>query len=160
MGGMDHQVVNAKIQEYAEAVPPEHREEFVQDMWVLILDADLPEVAPNSNLTSLLNITLFRARDNWLDRRRYRDSKQEESDTRFTEDSPSPSALQDIAYEAEESLANFVASLNEFGNFTEEEVQTIADGLRDGLTQKEIASSLGRTPQALHYHVKRCRIAA
>ncbi len=137
-------------------MPENQREDFAQDMWVLILGADL-KCPPGSSLASFLNLTLFRARENWMARQRFRQQGQEEYEASPPDAEPATPA--DVTVEAQEALRELVASLTE-ASFTEDEIATVVEGLREGLTQKDIALSLGRTPQGLNYHFKKFRFAA
>ena len=152
---MDHSTTDAKIKEYAAGVPEGQREDFMQDMWVLLL-AIQPECPEGSSLASFLNLTLFRARENWVARQKYRSRGEESFDESTAEPDADPAA--DVQVEANEALRDLVESLRE--SFEDHEVEVIVDGLRDGLNQKEIAALLGRTPQSLNYHIQKFRFAA
>lgn len=154
-----NQTLKSKIDEYALDLPPGQREDFAQDMWVLLLA--LGPTVPRENKTALagfLSITLFRSRENWTARQRARARGQDRFEVASAGlDEPSPTP--DVQLEAEEALRDLVESLKTSG-LSEDEIGTVVDGLRDGLTQKEIALSLGRTPQGLNYHLKKFRPAA
>lgn len=144
--------IDTKIKEYAEGVPEGLREDFAQDMWALLLSTDLTN--PGNGLASFLNLTLFRARENWLARQRFQARRREEFEACHVEE---PQTGADVTLEAEEALQGLVESLSEA--FEDYEVEIIVEGLRDGLTQKEIAALLGRTPQGLNYHLKKLHAA-
>ncbi len=134
-------------------------------MWVTLLGIDVERMladerrnGPASALTSFLNLTLFRARMNWLDTREYR-GRHEEMFEPTTGREVSTEATPDLFLEAKDAIDEIVRSL-QGTPLTEVEILLVVEGLRDGLTQAEIAASLGKTPQTFHNYVKRIREAA
>jgi DNA-binding CsgD family transcriptional regulator len=62
-------------------------------------------------------------------------------------------------YNAKEVLQHIVSVLKE-AQFTEVEIQTVVEGIREGASQKEIAIAIGRTPQGFNFHWKKFKLAA
>ncbi len=150
-----NKAVAAKINEYALGIPEDCREDFIQDMWVLMLTVELPP----TNLLSFLNITMWRSRENWLSREFYRGRRREQFEAAFTGNEASEQPGPDARMETAEVLRDFVASLS-MARLTDLEVQTVVDGFLNGLTQSEIAASIGRSPQAFYFYMKKFRVAA
>jgi hypothetical protein len=156
MPGMDpatSQRIDEKISEYAEELPESQREDFAQDMWVILLGVELPT---GGALTGFLNLTLFRARENWKDRKRFHEPVLNAVEASTVEDPEAVSA--ETTLEAVEAMHEVANTLTEAG-FSKAEIAVVMEGLRDGLTQKDIAVALGRTPQGLNYHMKKLRAA-
>jgi hypothetical protein len=162
------QVALARIEVASADIPKEQRDYFVQDMWVHMLGADVYAVFerthaedPTTSIGSFLNITIFRARQNWLDRQRFRDQGHAiptDPGSDLFLDIPSDDAP-DVRIEAEQALTGLIASL-EAADYTQDEINTVVDGLREGLTKAEIARSVGRSPQSFGYFFTKSRLAA
>lgn len=147
------QLIAKKIDEFADAIEPESRDDFVQDMWVRMLTVELPD----TGVASFLNLLLYRARFNWLERAGF-DARWAEQRTTLSGEEQGHLPGADITVEAVEALRGLVASL-QAGGFPEAEISLVVDGLLHGLTHSEIAASLERSPQNFQHHVNKFRAA-
>jgi len=158
-----HLVASARIEEFAEDVPSDLREEFVQDMWVHLLGINALKLFDEkgecaANLGGFLSLLLFRARVNWLvsQRTRARGVATDPADfDSLASTDLSPSARHD----ARVAVRQLLSTLTEAA-FTEAEIDKVMEGLENELTLADIARSIGRSPQSFHYHVLKVREAA
>jgi DNA-directed RNA polymerase specialized sigma24 family protein len=154
-------VASARIAEFTEGVPRPLRREFVQDMWVHLLEHQVRQLfdAKDSETGSLggyLNLILFRARANWLSRHKTR-SRVETMDPVEIDEMPSldrPSQ----AHDAEIALQKLREVLST--SFGETDIDLIIAQLEEGTPLADIARRLGKSPQAFHYYIKKTREAA
>lgn len=144
-------VASAKIEEFAKGVPSALREDFTQDMWVHLLGIPRDDLAGSGSL----NLILFRARNNWLGKQRMREQVAL-VEPEVLDEMPSPERAPQ-GFDAEVAVKRFRESLSTV--FSEETVEKVITAVEGGTPLAEIARSLGKTPQAFHYYVKRARAA-
>ncbi len=151
-----------KINEYAKPIPRSQREDFCQDMWTVALAANLRQLVqeldgPPTKVGAFLNVTFFRARENWLTRRRIYNRKRDAFEALAHDEPLAPRP--DLKVEIEQGLRDLVASLKA-ARYSEQEIDIVLQGLKDGEMQKDIAEKVGRSPQLLNLHLASFRSAA
>jgi hypothetical protein len=144
--------VSDKITKYAAEVPAKLREDFTQDLWVHTLEL---LNMPDPPAVPTLNIIFFRFREQWTRQRMNRALKEAGE----PESEPSCTGTADEGIDAQKALRGLAKSL-EKAHYTPQEIETVVEGLRDGLTQKEIAEQVNRSPQLLNIHFNNFRSAA
>jgi hypothetical protein len=155
---MNHNAFVKTIRRYAEGVPEEAREDFEQDMWVMlaeIVQNGTYELSPLTSTSCPLNLILFRARANWLDKRSFEERSRQEYEETYVEPKgsvPSP----EVAYEAEEALhglAKYMSRKYLMRNFDRADIETIVEGLKNGESKASIAAALEMSPQNLDFYL-------
>lgn len=154
------EVIGPKIDKYAATVPPRLREDFVQDMWVFALDGLIKafetSTAPMGEIKGDIDLALFRRRESWVGKAKRRAGCEQPEEASLEPSAPSQASAR---VDAKQALRGLVKSL-EKARYSPEDIQTVIQGLCDGLHQKEIAERVGRSPQLFFIHIKNFRSVA
>jgi hypothetical protein len=153
-------LVAPKITKYAGSVPSSLREDFVQDMWVFALghlfEAFGAQGLDDREIKGSLDLSLFRARDDWF--RQHNHKTRCEVPEEAAEEPFFQPTVQDKV-DAGRAVQGLADSLRK-ARYNDEDILKVVMGFRDGLSQKEIAEQVGRSPQLLSIHLNNFRSAA